>query len=266
MYEILYGGAAPRPWVLFLSGLLMSWSVVARYTNVLVVALFALHFGISRCCFFFKGRCMEAVKQTAPFLSGITVSMCALLVYNYAVFGSALDYGYRHSRFSINFVFTYFFEANPQSGFLFREIIRGNLRNLPVSLLAGFPVLAVALPGMAYAAWRKARGVLKRLRNKPLKISGQHLPEIPFIVRALLISWFLAVYGLYFLYEWTSTPLMETQHFMTVVRFYHPGLFPLVIITALILAHAPKKPVILLITAFVIFGIVLFLQSPVVSG
>ena len=100
---------------------------------------------------------------------------------------------------------------------------------------------------MAWMAWKK-RPFVKDIA----------WTEVPRPVAWLLIGWFVAVYGLYFLYEWTSTPQMRNMHYMVLDRFYLPGLFPLAVIAALVLARMPKKLALGGAAALVILGAGLF--------
>ena len=254
IYETIYRGKSPRPWVLFLAGLLMSWSVVARLTNILVVALFALHFGISRGRSFFSGQRWEAVKQALPFVFGIAISIGVLLAYNNAVFGSPWSSGYDYTRFEVSFAFEHLGETTPEGGSVAWEIFAGNCQNMPLPLLIGFPVLPVALIGTAYVMWQKGRGWLRQSRDRHSEMSEHPWPEMPWTVLALLIGWFLAVFGLYFLYTWTSRPPMSDVEYVVLDRFYLPGLFPLVAIAALALSRVPRKLALLLMITFVVVG------------
>jgi hypothetical protein len=96
------------------------------------------------------------------------------------------------------------------------------------------------------------------------KLSKEHdtpWQELSWPVLLILIGWFLSVYVYYFLYEWTSRPLVERLSYMAVARFYLPGLFPLVIINSLLLAKVPPKLALTILLICFIMGSILFVEA-----
>ncbi len=237
-------------WILFLAGLFLGWSVAARYTNLLVVAVFVLHFLGTRLARVWRGQWRNTTKEALFLGSGALLPMAGLLTYHTYVFGSPFDYGYKHSHFPIKFALQYLGQAG--GGSVALRIIQGNLRNMPMALFLGFPLLALAIPGLFFILWEK----LSRRSANPW-------PELSWPILLLLLGWFLGVFGLYFLYEWTSPPPMEQRHFIVVDRFYLPGLFPLVVVSSLLLVQWSRKLILSLLVLLLGMGLLLYVQTTV---
>jgi hypothetical protein len=236
--------------VLFLSFFLIGWSVITRYTNFPIVAVFALHFMVTRIILFRKRQSMKVLKELLPAALGIGISMAVILLYDYLIFGSPFDYGYHYTRFPINFAYQYLGRVNQTGQLLPLQIILNNLRAAPRSLLLGFPLLVFGIPG-----------IITILVFKFVKCSGSGrwsslTREMPWSILLILIGWFIFVFGLYIMYEWTAD-FRGGGPFIMFDRFYLPGLFPVVVVCALIIARFPFKlyipAVVLLVAAAVIF-------------
>jgi hypothetical protein len=229
---------------------------VVRYTNLPIAGILALHFGIVSLLMFLKGHRREAIIEAIPFCLGIAISAAVLLTYDAQVFGSPFDYGYKHSALPAKFAWDYI----GQPGVIL-EIIKGNLLNTPMPLLIGFPLLVIAIPGMLYIFEEKVSHWLRQSKAKLSKEHNTPWQELPWPVLLILIGWFLSVYVYYFLYEWTSKPLMAHLSYMAVARFYVPGLFPLVIISSLLLAKVPPKLALNVLLICFIIGSILFVKA-----
>jgi len=236
--------------ILFLAGLFLSWSIAARYTNLTVVAVFVLHFLGTRLARIWRGQWRNVIKEALSLGSGALLPLAGLLAYHTYVFGSPFDFGYKHSHFPIRFAFQYLGQAGPGGQSIPLHIVRGNLNNMPMPLFLGFPLLALAIPGLAFI-----------LGQKLLHRSANPWPELSRSILLLLFGWVLAVFGLYLLYEWTSPPPMGQRHFIVVDRFYLPGLFPLVVISSLLLVRWPRKLALSLLVLLLGMGLLLYVQT-----
>ncbi|GAG16777.1 unnamed protein product, partial [marine sediment metagenome] len=213
--------------ILFLAALFISWSVITRYTNLLIAGVFILHFVITRLQISFKGQRQQVALETIPFSLGVAIPLAVLLVYNNTVFGSPLAYGYQYTRFPIKFAFHYIGAVGRDGQSIPMGIIGGNLQNMPSALFIGFPLLALAIPGIGYMLYQKLSPLIRSRsysKGEPDRWAG-----LSWNILLVLIGWIICVYPLYMLYEWTSNPVMQRFSFITVDRFYLPGLFPGVI-------------------------------------
>lgn len=242
--------------VLFLSALFISWSVVARYTNLIIAAVFAVHFIISRLRTFIQGRRRQVALETIAFSLGVAISLAVILSYHNTVFGSPLTHGYMYTRFPIKFAFQYIGVVDQGGQSIPMRIIKGNLQNMPAAIFIGFPLLVIAIPGIGYILYKRLSGDLCRSTEKP-----DRWAELPWDILLALIGWIICVYPLYMLYEWTARPVMQGVSFIIVDRFYLPGLFPIVIFTSLIIARFPKKLAIIILIVYIAMGSALYTQS-----
>jgi hypothetical protein len=240
--------------ILFLAFFFIAWSVIARYTNVLVAVILFLHLVVVRFIDWRKGQGIKIFQEIIPIVIGIGLPLAAILLYDYYVFGSALKTGYSFSPYPINFGFQYLgqVDANGVSipGQIFTYNIQGALRNWWI----GFPLLIIGITGFFVILYfkffrkRMAAGKWSSLRD-----------EFPWDLLLVLIGWFVCVFVLYLTYEWTAG-LKEGGGFVLFNRFYLPGLFPVVIVCALIIARFPYKILIPVMIIIVVFGALLYAQ------
>jgi len=94
---------------------------------------------------------------------------------------------------------------------------------------------------------------------------------LPGDILLVLTGWFIAVFGLYMLYEFTSTTTMSglphiqmrQLSFVVIARFYLPGLFPMVVLTSLIAARFPVKLWAALLVTAIVIGSIIYAQSAI---
>ncbi len=232
--------------LLFLAGLFLSWAVVVRYTNLPVAVIFGLHFVVTRLLAFRRGHRRRAIIEAIPFTLGIAISATVLLIYNAQVFGSPFDYGYNYTTYPIAFGLGY---------------IWGNLTSTPKALLVGFPLLVVAIPGLLYISWEKISTLFGSSRAESSGERATPWPELHWSVFLVLVGWFLSIYVYYFLYEWTSVTTTWGIHYMTIDRFYLPALFPLVVISSLLLARLPLKLIITVLAVCLLIALLLLPEA-----
>lgn len=246
--------------LLFLAFLFISWSVVVRYTNLPVAAVFVVHFIVTRCLFFFKGEKRKVLFETPSIIIGIIISLVILLWYDITVFGSPFDYGYNYTHASIKFAFQFIGQVNGAGESIPLNIIEGNMRNMPMALLLGFPLLVVGLPGFGVVLYQKlATPVSDNPPGKKYNLDS----ELSWDTLGMLIGWFVFVFVLYMLYEWTSPAAMADRPFIFVDRFYLPGLFPIAVITSLVMTRLPTKLLAIIVLIIVLIGSFLYVQSAV---
>jgi len=238
--------------LLFSAFLLISWSVVTRYTNFPVAAIFALHYVITRLISRRRGENLKLIAEIPAVILGIGLPLAALLWYDYLVFGSPLDYGYNYTRFPIDFAYQYLGQVDKNGQSIPLQIILDNLKSAPTALLWGFPLLVIGIPGICIVLWQKL--MVWRKRGNPVGLWGSLNAELPWDILLVLIGWFISVFALYLMYEFTAEYLGENSSLIRFARFYLPGLFPVAVVCALVLARIPYKLYLPVLVAAVIVG------------
>jgi hypothetical protein len=242
--------------MLFFAFLFIGWSVVTRESNLLVAVVIALHFGITRLISFFKHERTRLPWEIASVALGAGIMAAGLLLYNNYVFGSPLDYGYNYTVMPVKFAYQYLGQVNAAGQYLPLKIIVDNFRSVPQALITGFPVLVIGVPAFLVVLYFK----FSHEKGQPTGYWSSLRDEFPWDRLLVLIGWFLSVYLLYIMYEFTAEFLTETTSFFRYARYYLPGLFPVAIISALVVARLPKKFSVPLVAAIVISGVVLYFQ------
>ena len=244
--EMVLRRGRPRAPVLFLVGLLLSWAVVVRYTNLVVAALFALHFVVTRARVLYDTKDVRSIaREAVPLSLGAAISIVTLLLYNSYVFGSPLSYGYQFSHLPTEFAFQMIGKAGEAGGSAFWEILKGNARSHPQALLMGYPLLLAAVPAFIHLAFG-------------LRSPGRAMPRD---VVLLLLLWFLGVYALYSMYgSWNLDRAEQAIGFIAYARFYLPGLFPQAVAVAALLARTPRSIAYAALGTAVLVASVIFVQ------
>jgi hypothetical protein len=249
-----------RPWrgglMLFFAFFFIGWSVVTRQSNLLIAIVIALHFGITRIISFFKHERNRLTWEILAVFIGVAIPAAGLLLYNYSVFGSVFDYGYHYSVMPVKFAYQYLGQVNAAGQSIPLLIVVDNFKNVPQALLTGFPILIVGVIAFCVVLYfksspkKQATGKWSSLRN-----------ELPWDKLLVLIGWFLGVFALYMMYEFTAEFLTTEANFFRYARYYLPGLFPVVIVCALVIARLPKKISVPLMTAIIASGICFYFQT-----
>jgi hypothetical protein len=180
-----------------------------------------------------------------------------MLIYDYFVFGSALKMGYSFSPYPIKFAFQYLGQVDANGVSIPGQIITYNWQGALRNTLIGFPLLIIGIPAFFIILYQKV-AIFFKWRNSAEKWSSLRT-EIPWDILLVLIGWFLSVFLLYMTYEWTAG-LQQGGGFVLFNRFYLPGLFPIVVICALIMARFPYKVLIPIMVIFVVWGSLLYAQ------
>ncbi len=242
--------------MLFFAFLFVGWSVVTRQSNLLVALVLALHFGITRIISLFKGDRTRLAWEIPAAVLGAGIAAGILFWYNISVFGSPLDYGYNYSQFPTQFAYHYLGQVDKAGQSMFFKIIIDNLKEAPLDLIKGFPLLVVGIPSILVVLYFKFFRKKGQTSGKWSSLNN----ELPWDQLLVHIGWFLGVYVLYMMYEFTAEFLTETTSFFRYSRYYLPGLFPVAIICALVIARLPKKYSLPLMVAIMAAGAVLYFQ------
>jgi hypothetical protein len=137
------------------------------------------------------------------------------------------------------------------------QILRYNLQAASRNLLIGFPLLIIGIPGFIVVLYHKFAALFKRHQPEG-QWSSLH-SELPWDVLLVLIGWFVFVFFLYTTYEWTAG-LQKGGGFVIFDRFLLPGLFPIAVICALIIARFPYQVLIPVMVIIVVCGALLYAQ------
>jgi 4-amino-4-deoxy-L-arabinose transferase-like glycosyltransferase len=238
----------------FLAFFFIGWSVISRYTNLPIAVILFLHLVITRFVEWRKGQGIKIKQEIIPLVLGIGLPLAAILLYDYFVFGSALKTGYSYSPYPIKFAFQYLGQVDMNGVSIPGQILTYNIQGALRNWLIGFPLLIIGIPGFLVILYFK---FFKR-RMKEGKWSSLR-SELPWDILLVLIGWFVCVFVLYLTYEWTAG-LIDGGGFVLFNRFCLPGLFPVAIVCALIMARFPYKILIPVLGIIVVFGALLYAQ------
>lgn len=116
---------------------------------------------------------------------------------------------------------------------------------MSLPLFIGYPLLFIGVPGICIILYQKKASKRQGYTGTWVNINA----ELPWGILLLLIGWFICVFGLYMMYVWTSTTTMsglpyiqmKQVPFIEFVRFYLPGLLPIVVVVSLVIARFPIK-------------------------
>jgi hypothetical protein len=242
--------------ILFLAFFFTGWSVFTRYTNLPIAVIVFLHLVITRLVEWRRGQETKIKREIVPLILGIGLPVLVLALYDYYVFGSPLKYGYSYSPYPIKFAFQYFGQTiNGES--VPWKIILNNAQGYERNLLIGLPLLIIGMPGFFALLYFKCAAFFKRDRP-PGKWSSLS-QELTWGILLVLIGWFIFVFVLYLLYEWTAA-LKPSSGFVIFDRFLLPGLFPVAIVCALIMARFSLKILIPVLLVLMVYGGMVFSQ------
>jgi hypothetical protein len=243
--------------VMFIAFLLISWSVVTRQSNLPIAIIFALHYAVVSIRAFFKKDKGRLLHEIPAVILGVGLPLAVLLIYNNSVFGSPLDYGYKHSIFPVKFAYDYLGQVNDRGQSIPIKIITDNMKTVPLALLKGFPLLVIGLPAAIVVLWQKFSRKREGAEGKWQSLRA----ELPWGTLLVLIGWFLSVYLLYMTYEFTAEYLPGSTNFFRYSRYYLPGLFPVAIVSSLVISRLPLKYIIPIMTAVMGTGIFFYFQT-----
>jgi hypothetical protein len=243
--------------LLFLGFFFIGWSVIARYTNLPIAVVLFLHWVIMRLIAWRKGQDTGIKPEIIPLVLGIGLPVAVLLLYDYFVFGSALKYSYSFSPYPIKFAFQYLGQVDAYNQSIPLQIIKYNSEGFARNLFIGFPLLIIGIPAFIAVLCHKFAGFSKQ--PKPEGKWSSIRSELSWDIILVLIGWFISVFLLYLMYEWTAG-IKEGGGFVIFDRFLLPGILPIVIICALVMARFPLKVLIPVMVIIVAIGCVLYAQ------
>src|SRR4030043_784149 len=109
------------------------------------------------------------------------------------------------------------------------QILRYNLEGFSRNLFIGFPLLIIGIPGFIAVLYHKVAAFFKR--GQPEGKWSSILADLSWDILLILIGWFVSVFCLYLMYEWTAG-IQKGGGFVIFAPFLLPGLFPVVVICA----------------------------------
>ncbi len=227
--------------ILLVAGFMIMASVGVRYTNIAVAAVFGVHFIVMAVRSHLRREHFLPIGLL--FGLGAALSGVGILIYRGVAFGTPFNSGGEFAQLPVKFAWHY----TLGSGF---SIVRNNIIQLWAPLITAMPVLFVAVP--AFAAVGYGKGFFPRRRDTWL--------ELPAHTFHLLWGWVAAVFGVYVMYEWTSYQAGGQLLFPLLARFYLPALFPLVVISALMLRRLSVRFWGSILTVLTVLGIIFYLQ------
>jgi hypothetical protein len=238
--------------LLFFGGLFLGLGVLVRYTDAVILAVFGLHFTVTRFQSVLKGSRSEVFREVILFGLGAAIPVGLLLLYQYVVFGSPFINGYKYTSGNVKFAYDYL--GQPRAW----QIIVGNLKNMWRPLFIAFPVLLATVPGTVIALYQSVIPAVPTLRRK---FSVKPIwPALDLNITLLLLGWFVAIFGLYMMYEWTVNQ-SAGRPFIVVTRFYLPALLPMTVMAVVFFSKIPGKLVVVLISAAIVASSYFFVQS-----
>ncbi len=242
--------------LLFIACFFAVYSVVTRYTNAPIVAVLGLHYVLSRFADWRRGRGTGLRVEILPVILGAGIPVAGFLLYNYYVFGSPWTYSYAISPYPIKFAFQYLGQEWGGESIPL-QILRYNTEGYARNLFIGFPLLLIGVPAFIFVVYQKIVGMFRR-NGAPGAWSSLR-DELPWGMLLALAGWFACVFLLYWGYEWTAG-IVKGGGAVIFTRFLLPGLFPAVIIAALVMARFPAWTLIPALVLLIAFGVMFYLQ------
>jgi hypothetical protein len=240
--------------LLFLAFFFTAYSVVTRYTNAPIAMVLGLHYIIIRVIDWRTGRGTGIKREIIPLILGIGMPVAAVLVYDYFIFGSPFKYGYAITPYPIKFAFQYLGKTDASGKSIPLLILQNDSQAMARNFLIGFPLLIIGIPGFITALYFKFFR-----RKRPEGMWSSLRSELPWDIILVLAGWFIFTFGLYLCYEWTAA-LKDGGGFVLFNRFLLPGLFPAVIVSALVMARFPYKVLIPVLVILLVYGVLMYLQ------
>lgn len=227
--------------LLFLAGLGLGCSIAVNYYNALAILVFMLHFMFTSVRSWLSGQRRQALLAPLWLGLGLAIPLAVLLLYQNAVFGSPLRFGFQYAELPVDFSLNF---------------LRPNIKFVTVALLAGFPLLLPGIAALCTALYIKAMSLLHR-NSKDVDT----WPELRWDILLLLTGWIAAVYGLYLNYAWTANTQVIGMPVIVMARYYLPAVLPLTLMAILLLKRVPRKLALSLTVLAAVWGVVFFAQS-----
>ena len=199
-----------RSWAGLAGFAALELATFVRYTNVAILCCAAV-------AMIAAGRLREVglpLATLCSWLASVVVFGAGVALFDDLVYGGPLTTGYRPGE--VTFAL---------------GAIGPNLRHMPAHLLRGMPMLAL---GLIALAWIILRWLMLRQRGGEV---GAAARRDLWVGITLAASW-LAIWGLYSAYTWTTDPTSVT---VQVVRFYLPAMGAISLLGAWLVTRIPGR-------------------------
>jgi hypothetical protein len=199
-----------RGWVGLLAFTALELATFVRYTNIVILGCAVLAASVA----WWSRAVRLPFRALCWWLASVAVFGAGLALFDDRVYGGPLTSGYQPGE--VTFAL---------------HAIGTNLRLMPRHLLQAMPMLVLGLIALVwiFARWlmlRRAGGQAGAAATRDLSVGV-----------ALAASW-LAIWGLYFAYTWTTDPTSVT---VQVVRFYVPALGAIALLGAWLVTRIPGR-------------------------
>jgi hypothetical protein len=201
-------GSRRRSWVGLAGFTALELATFVRYTNIAILGCAAVAVIVA---WRLRGTTLP-LATLCVWLASVVVFGAGVALFDDLVYGGPLTTGYRPGE--VTFAL---------------GAIRPNLRHMPAHLLPAMPMLVLALTALA---WIVLRWLILRRRGGEV---GAAARRDLWVALTLAASW-LAIWGLYSAYTWTTDPTSVT---VQVVRFYLPALGAIALLGAWLVTRIP---------------------------
>jgi hypothetical protein len=203
-------GSTRRTWAGLAGFVAIELATFVRYTNIVVL-------GCAVVAVIAAWRLRAArlpLRTLCWWLGSVAVFGAGVAIFDDLVYGGPLTTGYRPGE--VTFAL---------------GAIGPNLRRMPAHLLQAMPMLVLGLGALAWIVVRWL--MLRRAAGQPHAVARRDL----WVALALAGSW-LAIWGLYSAYTWTTDPTSVT---VQVVRFYLPAIGAISLLGAWLVTRVPGR-------------------------
>jgi hypothetical protein len=199
-----------RSWVGLAGFAALELATFVRYTNIAILGCAAVAVIVA---WWLRGTRLP-LATLCVWLASVVVFGAGVALFDDLVYGGPLTTGYRPGE--VTFAL---------------GAIEPNLRHMPAHLLQAMPMLVLALIALA---WIILRWLIVRRRGGEV---GAGARRDLWVGISLAASW-LAIWGLYSAYTWTTDPTSVT---VQVVRFYLPAIGAIALLGAWLVTRIPGR-------------------------
>jgi len=210
LWAVLSTEATPRrrTWVGLAGFAALEMATFVRYTNIVILGCAVVAVVVA-----WRLRAVRLPLRTLGWwLASVAVFGAAVALFNDLVYGGPMTTGYGSGEIAFDL-----------------GAIGPNLQDMPAHLMEAMPMLVL---GLVALAWIGARAFATRRTSGPAAVVAR---RDLWIGLALAFSW-VAVWGLYSTYTWTTDPTSVT---VQVVRFYVPAIGTIALLGAWLVTRIP---------------------------
>jgi hypothetical protein len=213
--------SARRRTVIGLLGFLaLEAAVLVRYTNLVLLVV-----AVVTVLLVFRRTALPR-RSVGWWLGSVALLGAMILGYGYAAYGSVLKTGYSSGEITFSL-----------------SSVIPNLQHMPARLIAGMPMMVLALGALG---WMAIRAVAARRRGIDPARRARYRRDTA--VGLTLAAGWLGLWGLYAAYDWTVRMGSATGSDIHLIRFYLPALGLVSLLAAWLLAQLPRwLPILLLV-------------------